>query len=50
MLCLENRDKCMGESEVYQAISKLPTANRDTLAFLILHLIRYVSNVDSAVN
>ncbi|XP_052094781.1 rac GTPase-activating protein 1-like isoform X1 [Mytilus californianus] len=36
----ENRDKCMGESEVYQAISKLPTPNRDTLAFLILHLIR----------
>ncbi|XP_060086186.1 rac GTPase-activating protein 1-like [Ylistrum balloti] len=36
----ENRDRAMGDSELYQAISQLPQSNRDTLAFLILHLIR----------
>lgn len=36
----ENNDKAMGESEMYQALSQLPRANRDTLAFLMLHLIR----------
>ncbi|KAK3108558.1 hypothetical protein FSP39_010635 [Pinctada imbricata] len=36
----ENRDPAMGISETYQAVSKLPSANKDTLAFLILHLIK----------
>ncbi|XP_062577403.1 rac GTPase-activating protein 1-like isoform X1 [Saccostrea cucullata] len=36
----ENRDQALGLSEVYQAISQLPQANKDTLAFLILHLLR----------
>lgn len=39
--CLtENRDRALGLSEMYQAISQLPQANKDTLAFLILHLLR----------
>ncbi|XP_022305793.1 rac GTPase-activating protein 1-like isoform X1 [Crassostrea virginica] len=36
----ENRDRALGLSEMYQAISQLPQANKDTLAFLILHLLR----------
>lgn len=28
------------DAEMYQAISELPQANRDTLAFLMLHLQR----------
>ncbi|KAJ8313651.1 hypothetical protein KUTeg_008212, partial [Tegillarca granosa] len=36
----ENRDSAMRESEFYQVISQLPQPNRDTLAFLILHLVR----------
>lgn len=40
-LCVtENRDRALGLSEMYQAISQLPQANKDTLAFLILHLLR----------
>ena len=37
----ENNDKAMGESDMYQALSQLPQANRDTMAFIMLHLIRY---------
>jgi len=34
-------DELTSESELYQAISELPQPNRDTLAYLILHLHRY---------
>ena len=30
-------------SAMYQAVSELPTANRDTLAFLVVHLQRFVT-------
>ena len=36
----ENSDRALGLSEMYQAIGQLPQANKDTLAFLILHLLR----------
>ncbi|XP_056007736.1 rac GTPase-activating protein 1-like isoform X2 [Ostrea edulis] len=36
----ENRDRALGLSEMYQAISQMPQANKDTLAFLVLHLLR----------
>ena len=36
----ENRDRAMSESELYQALSELPEANKDTLAFLMLHLLK----------
>ena len=40
LIVTENRDRALGLSEMYQAISQLPQANKDTLAFLILHLLR----------
>lgn len=43
---LENRDRAMSESEMYQALSQLPEANKDTLAFLMLHLLRYCITED----
>lgn len=36
----ENPDKAMSQCEMYQALSELPRANRDTIAFIMLHLLR----------
>lgn len=36
----ELRDVEERKAELYQAVSQLPQANRDTLAYLILHLLR----------
>jgi len=36
----ENRDKAMAESDTYQVLGRLPQANRDTIAFVMLHLLR----------
>jgi len=40
-LCAEKRDELDSSSDLYQAISELPQPNRDTLAYLILHLQRF---------
>ncbi|XP_078332700.1 rac GTPase-activating protein 1-like isoform X2 [Crassostrea virginica] len=42
----ENSDRALGLSEMYQAIGQLPQANKDTLAFLILHLLRVGTNAE----
>ncbi|XP_045168034.2 rac GTPase-activating protein 1-like isoform X2 [Mercenaria mercenaria] len=42
----ENRDKAMAESDMYQALSELPRANRDTIAFIMLHLLRVSQTPD----
>ena len=39
-VCIESTDELESSSELYQAISELPQPNRDTLAYLILHLHR----------
>lgn len=36
----ESRDRDEGLSQLYQAVSQLPRANRDTLAYLVMHLHR----------
>ena len=41
----EKQDKHESLSDLYQAISQLPQPNRDTIAFLILHLQRLVNTV-----
>lgn len=38
---IQNVDSVESLKELDQAIQKLPRANRDTLAFLILHFLRY---------
>ncbi|KAH3893959.1 hypothetical protein DPMN_018114, partial [Dreissena polymorpha] len=42
----ENRDKAMSQCELYQGLSELPRANRDTIAFLMLHLLRVSQTAD----
>ncbi|XP_030064786.1 rac GTPase-activating protein 1 isoform X2 [Microcaecilia unicolor] len=37
-------------TELCEAVSKLPPANRDTLAFLILHLLRVMQSPDCKMN
>jgi len=39
----EKTDELDGCSDLYQAISELPQPNRDTLAYIILHLHRLFS-------
>jgi len=39
-LCAEGTDELLTSSDLYQAISELPQPNRDTLAYIILHLQR----------
>ncbi|KAL4222076.1 Rac GTPase-activating protein 1 [Mactra antiquata] len=36
----ENNDKNEGEAALYRALNALPKANRDTIAFIMLHLLR----------
>lgn len=40
LLCLEIGDEDNSIAAMYQTITDLPQPNRDTLAFLILHLQR----------
>jgi len=40
-VCTERPDELDASSDLYQAISELPQPNRDTLAYLILHLQRF---------
>ena len=42
-VCTECRDELQSSSELYQALSELPQPNRDTLAYLIIHLHRSCS-------
>ena len=39
-MCTECSDDLQSSSELYQAITELPQPNRDTLAYLVLHLHR----------
>ena len=41
-----NPDTTDGDAAIYQAISELPRPNRDTLAFLILHLQKVAESPD----
>lgn len=39
---VQNYDEAAAVRELFAAINQLPQANRDTLAFLVMHLQRFV--------
>lgn len=41
LILSDKTDEDDSASATYQAVSELPQANRDTLAYLILHLQKY---------
>jgi Rac GTPase-activating protein 1 len=45
-----NPDQTDGDAATYQAISKLPPPNRDTLAYIILHLQRVAERKENLMN
>jgi len=45
-----NPDMTDGESDLFQAISELPQPNRDTLAFMVLHLQKIADSRETKMN